>query len=221
MNEDVEIVVAGLGAGPEAVRAAAAVLSDDERARADRFACERDRRRFVVARAGLRRVLGARLGARPESVELVYGAHGKPALAPRFADCDLRFNLSHRDDLAVYAISSGREIGVDVEAIHEIPDADPIAARFFSAREYEEYRALDPHDRPRAFFNCWTGKEAFVKAIGDGVFHALDRFDVTLAPGEPARILRVEDTPGEECGWRLERFFPAAGFVAAVVTDHR
>jgi 4'-phosphopantetheinyl transferase len=221
MDEDVEIVVTGLAAGSEGVRASEAVLSDDERVRADRFTCDRHRRRFVVARARLRRLLGARLGERPESVELVYGAHGKPALAPRFADSDLRFNLSHCGDLAVYALASGREVGVDVEAIHEFPDADHVAARFFSPREYEGYRALDPHDRPLAFFNCWTRKEAFVKAIGAGVFHPLDSFDVTLAPGEPARILRVENTPGEECGWRLERFSPAAGFVAAVVTHAR
>jgi 4'-phosphopantetheinyl transferase len=220
-DEVIEIVVMQLAAGPDAVRSSEAVLSDAERQRARRFAYDRHRRRFVLARAGLRQLLGSRLGEMPEAVDLVYGPHGKPALAPRFADSDLRFNLSHSDDLAVYAFSTGREIGVDVEAIRVIRDADHIAARFFSRREYEAYRALDAQDRPQAFFNCWTRKEAFIKALGDGVHHRLDGFDVSLAPREPARILRVENTPGEECGWRLESFSPAAGFVAAVVTEQR
>jgi phosphopantetheinyl transferase len=90
---------------------------------------------------------------------------------------------------------------------------------FFSRRENAAYQALDPRDKPIAFFNCWTRKEAFIKALGDGLYHPLDRFDVSLAPGEPARILRVDDTPGEACGWRLESFCPAPGFVAAVVTE--
>jgi 4'-phosphopantetheinyl transferase len=156
---------------------------------------------------------------RPESIALVYGGHGKPALAPRYADVDLRFNVAHSDDVAVYAFATGREIGIDVEAVRVIRDADDIAARFFSRRENEAYLALDPRDKPLGFFNCWTRKEAFVKALGDGLYHSLDRFDVSLAPGEPAMILRVENTPGEHCGWRVESFSPAPGFAAAVVTE--
>ncbi|MGQ0445283.1 MAG: 4'-phosphopantetheinyl transferase family protein [Beijerinckiaceae bacterium] len=212
-------MVTRLDVGPEAVRASAALLSDAERLRASRFAFDRDRRRFTIARAWLRRLLSARLGVRPETVELVYGANGKPALARRFADSDLRFNVSHSDDVAVYAFVPRREIGVDVEAIRVIRDADDIAARFFSRRENEAYMALNPRDKPLGFFNCWTRKEAFIKALGDGLCHPLDRFDVSLTPGEPAKILRVESTPGDHCGWRMESFSPAPGFVAAVVTE--
>jgi 4'-phosphopantetheinyl transferase len=161
------------------------------------------------------------LGVRPESVELTYGAHGKPTVSRRFADADLRFNVSHSEDVAVYAFALGREIGVDVEAVRVIPDADNIAARFFSRRENEAYLALDPRDRPLGFFNCWTRKEAFIKALGDGLYHPLDRFDVSLAPGEPAKILRVESKSGDHCGWCLDSFSPAPGFVAAVVTESR
>ena len=214
-----EIVVFRLDVGAEAVRASAALLSVPERQRASRFVFERDRHRFIVARARLRELLAGRLGVRPDAVELVYGAQGKPALAPCFAGPGLRFNVSHSDDLAVYAFSRGREIGVDVEAVREMRDADDIAARFFSRRENEAYRALDPRDRPQGFFNCWTRKEAFIKAIGDGLYHPLDRFDVSLAPGEPAKILRVEGKPGGDCGWCLDSFSPAPGFVAAVVTE--
>jgi 4'-phosphopantetheinyl transferase len=117
----------------------------------------------------------------------------------------------------VYALSVGREIGIDVEAVRVIPDADSIAARMFSPWENAAYGALGPRDQPLGFFNCWTRKEAFVKALGDGLYHPLDRFDVSLAPDEPARLLRVDDTPGEECGWTLHSFVPGAGLTAAVV----
>jgi 4'-phosphopantetheinyl transferase len=218
-NDEIEVVVTRLDVGPEAVRASAALLSDAERQRASRFVFARDRRRFTVARARLRRLLSARLGMRPESVDLVYGTHGKPALAPRCATSDLRFNLSHADDVAVYAFSPGREIGIDIESVCVIRDAEDIAARFFSHRESEAYLTLDPRDRPLGFFNCWTRKEAFIKALGGGLSHPLDRFDVSLAPGEPAKILRVESTPGDRCGWTLYSFVPGPGLIGAVVVQ--
>jgi len=218
-DDAVELIVARPDVGPQAVSASATLLSDRERERAGRFAFDPDRNRFIVARALLRQLLAARLGVRPEAVELASGARGKPALAGRFATSDLRFNVSHCKDVAVYALSSGREVGVDVEAVRTLPDADDVAARWFSPREYATYRALEPGDRALGFFQCWTRKEAFIKALGDGLFHPLDRFDVSLAPGEPAQILRVADVPGDRCRWRLEGFSPVPGFVAAVVTE--
>lgn len=218
-THDVEIVTSELSPGAEGLDVLAGLLSDAERQRASRFVFDRDRRRFIVSRGRLRQLLAARLGVAPESVELTYGAHGKPAVTVGPADPDLRFNVSHCDDLAVYAFSYGVDIGVDVEAIRVIPDADRIAARFFSRRESETYRALDARDKPVGFFNCWTRKEAFIKALGDGLGHRLDSFDVSLAPDEPAAILRVGATAGDECDWRMESFAPAPGFVAAVVTE--
>jgi 4'-phosphopantetheinyl transferase len=219
MTNTFDVVAARLDVPPEAVRASAALLSDSERQRASRFRFERDRSRFIVARAKLRELLGTRLRVPPETVELMYGPHGKPALAPGFSDSDLRFNVSHCDDLAVFAFSQGREIGIDVEAVHWFADADEIASRFFSERENEAFRALEPLEKPQGFFNCWTRKEAFIKALGDGLDHPLDCFDVTLAPDEPPKILRVENTPGDRCGWTVDSFVPLPGFVAAVVTE--
>jgi len=219
-GEHFEATVIKLEKDFEEIRALRKLLSDTEQRRADRFAFDRDRNRFIVARARLREMLAARLSVRPESVELTYGVHGKPALARRFAGSDLRFNVSHSDDFAVYAFSSGREIGVDIEAVRPIPDADDIAARFFSRRENEAYLALDPTDKPLGFFCCWTRKEAFIKAIGDGLYHPLDSFDVSLAPGVPAEIQRVKDMPGSECGWYLNSFSPLPGLIAAVVTEN-
>ena len=223
-DDAIEILMVSLAPQPAAVRALASLLSQPERERAARFASGRDARRFIVRRARLRQLLGARLGVRPESVELVRGARGKPALANSGGD-SLRFNLSHSEDLAVYALSSGREVGVDVEAIRPLPppDADAIAACFFSRREYAAYRALDACDRPLGFFQCWTRKEAFIKALGEGLSHPLDSFDVSLAPGAPAELLRIEPSsgPGVERGWRLASFSPAPGFVAAVAAERR
>jgi len=218
-DHTVEVVVTRLDVGAEGVHAAVALLSDAERQRASRFAFDRDRDRFVVARSRLRQLLGARLDVRPQAVELVYGKRGKPALAARFADSDLRFNLSHCDDVAVYAFSYGRELGVDVEAVRVVPDADAIAACMFSHGENEVYRSLEPCDKPLGFFNCWTRKEAFIKALGDGLSHPLDRFDVSLAPGEPARILRVGGTAGDHCGWTLHSLRPGPGLIAAIVVQ--
>ncbi len=218
-DDAIEVVVARLDVEPGAVRASAALLSDPERERASRFAFDRDRHRFIVARALLRGLLGARLAVRPDSIELVKEGRGKPALAPRFAGSDLRFNVSHCADLAVYAFARGREIGIDVEAVRFLRDADDLAACFFSRRENEAYLALDPRARPLGFFNCWTRKEAFVKALGEGLYYPLDRFDVSLAPGEPARLLRVAGTAGDRCGWRMASFTPAPGSVAAVVVE--
>src|SRR6266705_2066985 len=110
-DDEVEVIVARPDVGSEAVSASAQLLSDRERERARRFAFDPDRNRFIVARALLRQLLAARLGVRPEAVELGSGARGKPALAGRFADSDLRFNVSHCKDVAVYGLSSGREVG--------------------------------------------------------------------------------------------------------------
>jgi 4'-phosphopantetheinyl transferase len=217
----VEVVSIRLDAELAAVGELARCLSEGERLRASRFIFERDRRRFIVGRARLRHFLASRQGVQPDAVELAYGPRGKPALSRRFADAALCFNVSHSEDVAVYAFSRGREIGVDVEAVRALRDADDIAARFFSRRENEAYLALEMRDKPLGFFNCWTRKEAFIKALGEGLYYPLDRFDVSLAPGESAKILRVENTPGHECGWCLDSFFPAPGFVAAVVTENR
>jgi 4'-phosphopantetheinyl transferase len=220
-NRVFEVVVTRLDVEPEVVRAKTTLLSDGERDRARHFAFERDRRRFVVARAGLREQLALRVGRRPEAIELVYGTHGKPALARQRGDPDLRFNVSHCENVALYAFSYGREIGVDIEAIRQVSDADEIALRFFSRWEIEAYLALESRDRPLGFLNCWTRKEAFIKALGDGLYRPLDSFDVSLVPGEPAKILRVGDTPGGDCGWCLSANAPMHGFAAAVVYERR
>src|SRR5207245_10119436 len=138
----VEVLAARPAVGSGAVCGPATLLSERELERGRRFAFDSDRGRYVGARALLRQLLAARLGARPESVELASGARGKPALTGRCAASDLRFNVSHCEDVAVYAFASGREVGFDVEAARGVPDADDVAARWFSRHEHPTYRAL-------------------------------------------------------------------------------
>jgi 4'-phosphopantetheinyl transferase len=219
IRDAVEIVMARLDVEADTVDALAACLPDEERQRASHFHFERDRRRFIVARAHLRQLLAARLGIQPRSVEFAYGPFGKPGLAAASAAMDWRFNVSHSRDIAVFAFCHGREVGIDIEAIHPMRDAETVAAHFFSRREHDAYLALHPRDREMGFFNCWTRKEAFIKAIGDGLRYPLDHFDVSLAPEEPARILRVANMDGNDCGWSLRSFSPLAGYVTALVIE--
>jgi len=193
------------------------LLSPDERTRAERFYFERDRARFIAGRGLLRTILAFYSGADPRRLEFRYGPRGKPSLAPGFGD--LRFNLSHARGRALYAIARGREIGVDIEEVRPMPDAEKIAERFFSRREYQVFRALPASARPRAFFDCWTRKEAFIKALGDGLAYPLDRFDVSLSPGEPARLLRIEGDPQGPAGWSLRELALGLTHVAALAVE--
>jgi 4'-phosphopantetheinyl transferase len=196
------------------VRALSGILAADEGRRADRFVFPRDRARFVAGRGFLRHLLGAYLGEEPGGVRLEQGPSGKPALAAGHRD--LRFNLSHADGLAVCALVEGEDVGADVERLRPLADALQIAQSFFSPSENEDLRGLPEPDRLRAFWDCWTRKEAFLKATGEGLGRPLDSFDVTLRPGEPARLRRLQEDPHGHAGWSLLTVVPEPGFVAAV-----
>lgn len=199
--------------------ALSALLSEDEMQRAARFHFEKDRRRFQVGRARLRQLLGQRLGVAAQSVEFRYGVHGKPSLSDaQFTRVPLRFNLSNSQETAVAVLDTGGDVGIDVELIRILPDRDELARRNFSPGEQAEYFALPEAQRTEAFFNAWTRKEAFIKALGLGLHCPLDSFDVSLRLGEPAQLLRVGEQPGDQSGWRLVNFSPAPGFAAALVT---
>jgi 4'-phosphopantetheinyl transferase len=190
------------------------VLSAEEKARAARFVYERDRQRFRRRRVRLRQILGAYLSCEPGVISFVAGEHGKPFLHPGHSS-NLQFNLSHSEDMAVLAVTHGVEVGVDVEWMRAVEER--IAERFFSAAEQTALRNLPPESATRGFFECWTSKEAFVKARGTGLSLPLDSFDVSLGPGVASAILRI-GTQGHECArnWRLWRFEPAPGFLCAV-----
>lgn len=196
-------------------------LAPDERARAGRFRFEEDRRRFTVARGVLRSILARYLDVEPAAVEFRYGAHGKPSLAETVAGRDLRFNLSHSHGLALHAFAVGRELGVDVERVRPATDILGVARRSFSLAEVDALTSLPPGQRREGFFNCWTRKEAFIKAHGAGTALGLSRFDVTLRPDEPAALLRFDGDPGEAARWSLRALDAGEGYKAALAVEGR
>ena|ERR1700680_2528343 len=194
-------------------------LSSDETARAARFHFEEHRRAFILGRGVLRTLLGGLLEMPPGQIQFSYGPKGKPALQdPIHA---LRFNTSNCGNLAVYAFTQGCDIGVDVEQVRPIPEMDQIAARFFAPDETSELMALPEPDRPQAFFNCWTRKEAYIKAVGDGLSVPLDSFRVTLRPGGAAEMLCLGGSTDAAKGWTLHDFTPAAEFIGALAYPDR
>jgi 4'-phosphopantetheinyl transferase len=209
----VEIWRASLDREPAAVEELHAVLSVDERERASRFYFDRDRDRYVVGRGVLRTLLGAYVGVPPERVRFDYGPQGKP----RLAMTGPRFNVSHSGAVALYAFSKSGEVGVDVELFRPEFAREHIAERFFSPDEVATLRSLPDDAQPYAFLTCWTRKEAYIKARGQGLSLPLDRFDVSLHPDEPAALLRTAWSTDEPAQWRLTDLSDtASGYFAAV-----
>lgn len=194
----------------------AGLLAPDEQLRANRFHFERDRQRFIAGRAILRTILGRYLGCNGTELLFDYGPHGKPALAKPATEPPLYFNLAHSGGLAVVALAHQQEVGVDVEQIRPLADMEQIAQRFFAAAEQAALLALPVEQRQAAFFNGWTRKEAYLKALGDGLARPLDQFCVTLAPGDPVRLVSINGAGDDASHWLLESFNPALGYAAAV-----
>ena len=195
-----------------------ATLEPHERERADRFRFCRDRRRYVTARAALREILGNYLDTPPDALRFAYGPRGKPRLEPESPGEEIRFNLAHSDGLAVYAFTRGRAVGIDVERVRPDVAGEGIERRFFSAAEAEAVTGAPEESRAEAFFGCWTSKEAYVKARGDGLALALDAFTMSTRASEKLRLLSAGQA-GETERWVFERFTPAAGFVGALAVE--
>ena len=192
------------------------VLSEDERDRAERFRSGPLRTGYIAGRGMLRMLLGRYLAADPASITLSYQAHGKPELGPPWNAAGLEFNVSHSHGLALYAFTRGRAIGVDVELVRPMPNAVALLERFFSPEEVQQWRQVPPERQSRVFFQGWTRKEAWLKAVGSGLSFPLSEFCVTM--DGPARVLSVHGNREEAASWRLESCEPADGYVAAVAT---
>lgn len=189
----VEILMTPLDVDVREVNEAAALLSDDERQRASRYAGASSRDRYMVARARLRRELGARLMLSPQSVDFAYGPQGKPHLPRGRGYPDLHFSVSHCAGFAALAFATGREVGVDIETLRAIPEAESIVTRWCTQAEWQVYESLAEHEKLRGFLGWWTRKEAMVKAQGGGL-----------------------SQPIEALGWTLSDFNPGPGLVGAV-----
>jgi 4'-phosphopantetheinyl transferase len=213
-EDEIHLWRASLDLRKEVLDRCASILSQDERLRASRFLFPRDRDHFVAARGILRELLGKYAADSPALVEFQYGERGKPALRAENGKPLVRFNLSHSHGLAVYAFARNRELGIDLEPIRPEFSGEDIAERYFSPQELEEWRRLTPELRAEAFFLCWTRKEAYVKARGEGLQIPLASFSVTLTPGQSETLQSVDSAR-----WRLLSFRPASGYAAALAGE--
>jgi 4'-phosphopantetheinyl transferase len=217
-RDHVDLWKAGLNPPEVSLRLLEQTLASDERTRAERFRFDRDRRRFIAARGQLRMILSRYVEVDPQALVFSYGLHEKPFLALPFRT-GLKFNLSHSGELALVAVTLNREIGIDLEEIRHFDIAERLAERFFSRRENAALRALPEAERLAAFYCCWTLKEAYLKATGNGLARATDSFDVVFDRAEPARLLSVEGKSEEASFWSLLRLAPAPGYAGAVAVE--
>jgi len=215
-DHEVHVWRAQLDRSGDQVHGLTDLLTADELDRASRFVFEIDRQRFIVARGALRSILGRYIPVSPGHLRFSYNPYGKPFLAPKFSSYLLNFNLSHSGSMALYALARRLEIGVDVERLRSDFAYEDIAKRFFSANEVAVLRTIPAERKLEAFYNCWTRKEAYIKAHGKGLSLPLDSFDVSFAPGDPPRVLITREEPQESSRWTLLDLQPGPGYVGAL-----
>lgn len=216
---DPQLLLADQDQPPKLIESLRRTLSADEIQRASRFRFEQDRLHFTVARGILRQILGNLLEIDAGRVRFRYSEYGKPSLSGEFDSSRLTFNISHSAGRLLMAFAIGREIGVDIEHVRPDFATHDIAERFFSASEVQRLRSLPSAFHAEAFFNCWTRKEAYIKAIGEGLSCPLDKFDVTLAPGEPARLLATRVLGLSADRWVMRSLDAGESYKAAMVVE--
>ncbi|MGB7602065.1 MAG: 4'-phosphopantetheinyl transferase superfamily protein [Candidatus Sulfotelmatobacter sp.] len=197
------------------------MLSCDETIRAARFHFAADRQLFVASRAWLRTILAAFLVTQPSKLNFSYSKYQKPFLGPGNAESGITFNVSHSGGIALYAFARRREIGVDVEQIRRDIDVESIAHRFFSPSERKQLGALPEFEKVDAFFRCWTRKEAYIKAIGEGLSLPLSQFDVSLEALEKDALLATRPDSSEAEQWMIREVSGGAGYSAALCVRGR
>ena len=195
------------------------ILSEEEVKRARQFYFEKDRLHWIGARGILRMLLGYYLDIDPRVVSFVTNDYGKLFIAHPSDGIRLRFNLTHSGDIALYAFTYDRHVGVDVEYMRSGIDFEKLAQNHFSPYECAVLRALPPALREEAFFLCWTRKEAYIKARGSGLSIPLDQFDVSLTPGEPAELLDSREDPHGTANWSLHALTPGERYAGALVVE--
>ncbi len=215
-GDEVHIWVASLEHTAQIVMSFAALLSADEKKRAERFYFAKDRDQFIVGRGLLRKLLGDYLGLAPGHIEFNYGPYGKPALKTGDVNHTLQFNLAHSNGLALYAFCWNLELGIDLEHVRPMASEDDFAAQIFAARESTLIASLTGEQKRQAFFKIWACKEAFFKASGDGLTKPIDQAEITLGAGETVSLVSIAGDSQQAVGWQLQSFQPAANFQAAL-----
>ena len=203
-----------------------ALLDAGEHARAARFHFERDRRHYIASRGLLRHLLGTALDKPAAALVFEYGAHGKPALSPALLpEHTLCFNLSHSAGWAMFALAQNCEVGIDLESAARlkrgVDGLAGLAARVLSARELTIWQALPDAARDAAFLRAWTRKEAFAKAMGQGLSDELIQTDVALDAGDPkaSLTLRSPHAGGITRHWIVCDLPAPDGFAAALAVE--
>jgi 4'-phosphopantetheinyl transferase len=194
-------------------------LSPEERDRAARYKFPKDKRRFIVGRGILRRILSRYLAIIPQDIQIHYGAHGRPLIEETQNSVDLRFSVSHAEDLVLYALTRGRSIGVDLEYIREDFDVLKIADNFFSEGETTTLQTLPSKMRGEGFYRAWTRKEAYLKACGSGLAINPRQVEVSLVPDDPAVILRINGKTQNTQAWSLLHLDLPPHFIGAVAVE--
>jgi 4'-phosphopantetheinyl transferase len=212
-DEAVHVWSAPLDLTPAYMSALRDALTTGEICKAESFCFERDRVHFIAARGLLRVILGRYLNRKPAHLCFEFGPYWKPFLSTSPGMVPISFNVSHSQGLALLAVTLGREIGIGVEYLRTDFSWQEVAERFFSPHENADLRALPEREQLEAFFSCWTRKEAYIKARGEGLSHVLDQFDVSVDPKEPARLLTTRGDPREASHWSLQALTPATGYV--------
>jgi 4'-phosphopantetheinyl transferase len=193
------------------------ILSVDEQARANQYRFPIGRTRFIAARGILRTLLGSYLGREPRTLQFTYNEYGKPALLGESESDPILFNLTHSQSMAIYAFTYLGDIGVDLELMAaDVKNYDAIANRYFSPAEMEELQSVPAERRQKAFLNCWTRKEAYIKARGLGLSLSLNQFDVSLAPGTPGALLATREPGQDHSQWSIHALAPGLHAIAAI-----
>ncbi len=200
----------------DSVKLLASSLSVDESQRAARFHFAGDKNRYIVAHGALRGILARYLCCEPHQLSFSRGKYGKPAL---ISGEGMEFNLSHSGDYALIAVARGGRVGIDIERMRENTEWERMAHRYFSECEVSELMSLPPEHRIVAFFNCWTRKEAYIKAHGLGLSLPLDSFDVSLTPNEPAVLRSTYPNPHEAARWTLHALDASDGYAGALAIE--
>jgi 4'-phosphopantetheinyl transferase len=216
---DVDLWYARLNPSFTHISYLAEILSADEKKRAQDFRLERDRMRHIFSRGILRLILSEYLDQSPAQIKIMTGSQGKPALFQQEKEYSIHFNLSHSDEVVLYAFTGVGTIGVDVEKVRDISEMEKIIAQFFSSRERADLNQLPPAQKKLAFFNCWSRKEAFIKARGGGLSLPLDQFDVSILPDQPATLLNTQWDPREVNNWLLSDIWLDANYAAAMAVN--
>ena len=217
---DVHVWTESLGQLEAHVSRMAPLLGEDERLRADRFHFKQHRDGFITGRGLLRVILANYLGCNPSEVKFEYGEAGKPAVAGD-QKSGLHFNLAHSGDLVVYALNLDRRIGVDIELVRPMPDAEQIAANYFSPDEIRDLKWLPAQQMLAGFFACWTRKEAYVKAIGTGLGHRLSDFSVNARPDERARLISIQGDTQLARRWSYADICLGPAYCGAIAVEGR